>query len=471
MKKNSLAVCGFRHANCFREVCSLWSAIVLFLAMQAPCRVQDTSAVFALQSRVDTLEKKIAIHDSCLTQDAKALAEQGRKVSSHDTIIEELKTNLHREFGTPAIQGMGFTIGVNATMILQGTNNPNAVTSGTKNVGDASYAAEVTFKKDFDKIHGKAFLRYEAGQGNGINQDISVFCNANASAYPGQGIWVAEAWYEQKLFSDKFDGAIGYLFPAAYFDNNAVANDQTTQFLNAIFVNNPTFEMPIYVPGVVAKYTPIDKVEISGAMFDADGNWQRINENLFSVCQLSYSPAIFGLLGNYHVFGWYNQLPHRSWTDPAKTGEDSYGFGISVDQQISDVVTAFARYGWRNPETYDSQAVVISQTYATLITQSWSIGAQATGKAWHRENDVLGIGFGQVIPSAKYKETMALANAEPESHLEIYYLIKCFEHMGISPDFQYIVNPFGKDQNPFRQGIDRNTANISVVGIRSLVDF
>jgi high affinity Mn2+ porin len=449
----------------------LASTFFLFVEQSA----QDTSAnyVVAPQTKIDTLEKKIAILDSLLARNAKAMEVQEKKVASHDTIIEELSTSLHREFGTPAIAGHGFTIGVNATMVLQGTNNPNEVVeaSGTKDVGDVSFAAEVTFKKDFSTAHGKAFLRYEAGQGNGINQDLSVFCNANASAYPGKGIWVAEAWYEQKFLSDKVVGTIGYLFPAAYFDNNSVANDQTTQFLNAIFVNNPAFEMPVYVPGVTARYLPVDNCEISGAMFDADGDWQRIGDNLFNVGQLSYSPLLFGSSGTYRMFGWYNNLPHHSWDDPSNTWENSYGFGISIDQQITTAVTAFARYGWRSPETYDSQAVAVAQTYSTLIAQSWSVGAQVGGKSWHRENDVLGIGFGQAIPSAKYLKAMALANAEPESHLEIYYLVKCFEHMGISPDFQYVVNPFGKDLNSFAKGVNRNAAAIAVAGLRSLVDF
>jgi high affinity Mn2+ porin len=380
-------------------------------------------------------------------------------------------TSFHREFGTPAIQGQGFIIGVNATMILQGTSNPNAVTDATKNVADASYAAEVTFTKNFDKVNGKAFLRYEAGQGNGINQDLSLFCNANASAFPGQGIWVAEAWYEQKLFSDHFDGAIGYLFPAAYFDNNNAANDQTTQFLNSIFVNNPTFEMPVYAPGLVIKLLPLDNVEISGGTFDANGDWQRIGDNLFNVGQLSYSPVIFGSTGNYHIFGWYNRLPHRLWSDTSAGQENSYGFGLSIDQRITETITAFARFGRRSPNNYDFQAVEASQNYSTLISQSWSIGAQISGKPWHRKNDVAGIGFGQALPSSNYKAAMELANAAPESHFEIYYRIKCFEHMGISPDFQYIMGPFGKDQNPFRQGTIGNTPAIAIVGIRSMVDF
>jgi hypothetical protein len=425
----------------------------------------ETDSMFIILTE---LAKRVTFQDSCIMQHNKSLAEQGKKMAVHDTTIAELATTLHRQFGAPAIAGQGFTIGVNAVMILQGTNNPNAVSSAAnaKNVGDASYAAEVTFKKDFDKINGKAFLRYEAGQGNGINQDLSVFCVANYSAFPGPGIWVAEAWYEQKLFSNKFDGTIGYLFPAAYFDNCSVANDQTTQFLNSIFVNNPTFEMPVYVPGVVAKYAPIDKFEISGAMFDADGDWQRIGDNLFNVGQLSYSPLIFGSSGDYHAFIWYNRLPHRSWNDTTLTGENSYGFGISMNQHITDAVTAFGRFGWRSPEIYDPAVPT------TLISQSWSIGLQVGGKAWHRDDDAAGIGFGQAIPSDKYKGAMALANAAPESHFEVYYRLKCFEHMGISPDFQYIMSPFGKDPNPFGHGTDGgNTANIAVVGIRSMVDF
>jgi carbohydrate-selective porin OprB len=443
---------------------TLCLAFVLFCATNALCQEPDSIGKSAdeaidtasLQSRITTLEKKVADHDL--------------KVVAHDTIIEELRKNLHREFGTPAIQGQGFTIGVNATMVMQETDNPNAVSAEAETVSDASYAAEVTFAKDFDKVNGKAFLRYEAGQGNGINQDLSLLSVSNASAYPGQGIWVAEAWYEQKLFAGKFDGTIGYLFPAVYFDNNAAANDQTTQFLSAIFVNNPTIEMPVYTPGFVVKIAPIDKVELSGAMFDAKAGWQRIGEHLLNFIQASCSPVIAGSAGNYHLYAWANRLPHRSWGDSGATNEMAYGFGASADQQFTDELTAFARFGWRNPENYDPTAVA-QQTYATLIAESWSAGVEIAGKRWHRENDVAGIGFGQAFPSAKYTTALALANGSPESHLEIFYRIKCFEHMGISPDIQYIINPFGNSINPFSTPVNGNTDNMLVLGIRSMVDF
>jgi carbohydrate-selective porin OprB len=236
-------------------------------------------------------------------------------------------------------------------------------------------------------------------------------------------------------------------------------------------VNNPTFEMPVYVPGLVIKLLPLDNVEISAGTFDANGDWQRIGDNLFNVGQLSYSPVIFGSTGNYHIFGWYNRMPHRSWSDSGARQENSYGFGLSIDQRITETVTAFARFGRRSPTTYDYQAVEASQNYSTLISQSWSIGAQMGGKPWRRVNDVVGIGFGQAQPSESYKKAMMLENGGPESHFEMYYRIKCFEHMGISPDFQYIMGPFGKDKNPFRQGTIGNTPTIAIVGIRSMVDF
>jgi carbohydrate-selective porin OprB len=156
-------------------------------------------------------------------------------------------------------------------------------------------------------------------------------------------------------------------------------------------------------------------------------------------------------------------MPRTQWLDPSQTNAGSYGFGVSFDQKIYDNITPFMRYGWRSPDVFDAPAFV-SGGYTTLLGQAWSLGIQFGGALWRRETDAVGLAFGQVLPSADYKTANSLLHASAESHGEAYWRIQVFESLSISPDFQYIIGPFGKDA-------PENTKNIAVIGVRSQADF
>jgi len=80
-----------------------------------------------------------------------------------------------------------------------------------------------------------------------------------------------------------------------------------------------------------------------------------------------------------------------------------------------------------------------------------------------QEKYIFAFAVGQVMPSDDYKKSMGRL-AKTEGHLEAYYRIFVNRYLSISPDFQYIWNPFGKD-------IADDTSGIFVGGMRAQVDF
>jgi len=68
------------------------------------------------------------------------------------------------------------------------------------------------------------------------------------------------------------------------------------------------------------------------------------------------------------------------------------------------------------------------------------------------------------MPSDDYKEYNTGFQAKTEGHVESYYKVHVNDHLSISPDIQYIWNPYGKD-------IAANTKGIFVAGMRAQVDF
>ncbi|MCK9603675.1 MAG: carbohydrate porin, partial [Candidatus Omnitrophica bacterium] len=151
-----------------------------------------------------------------------------------------------------------------------------------------------------------------------------------------------------------------------------------------------------------------------------------------------------------------------------KTEESAHGFGLSFDQKVNDVVSAFLRYGWQDPRAYNPELSTTAGGLAYSLEQSWSAGFQIEGKPWKREKDVFGLAVGQIFSSNDYKEAGQfldpIRRANAEGHLEAYYKIHLNKHLSLSPDFQYIWNPFGKD-------VAEDTASIFVGGMRAQVDF
>ncbi len=424
-----------------------------------------------LKARIEMLEKKVAQQDTYICTQDKTVKEQEKKITEYEAKLSEFEVNLHRVPGIPTEIAEGLKLGAGATMIVQGTNrinNASADVQKKKSKTDGSYSADITLTKEFKDIEGRAYLHLEAGQGNGLNDDLTLYSNVNYDAVDNHNVRVVELWYEQNLFKDKAQVTFGKLDPTAYFDQNDYANDETTQFLANIFGNSPTIEFPDYSAGIRVAYMPKDWLELSYGAFNTNSEyWDKVFDNLFNIGQVHFKTNFYNLPGNYRFYGWSNNAYHTEWLDSLKTKEAAYGFGLSFDQKVNDIVGAFARYGWQNPEVYNPENKATGDLNYSLA-HAWSAGFQIEGKPWKRENDVLGFAVGQIFPSNDYKKAGAeltpARRAEPEGHLEAYYKIWVNKYLSLSPDFQYIWNPYGKD-------VAADTGSIFIGGMRAQIDF
>jgi len=421
-----------------------------------------------LKERIVSLEKKVSDQDKYITTQDSTVKMQQQTISGYETKFSQFEEKLKRVPGETMQIMEGLELGAGLTMIVQGTNNVNNPSDGQtqkRNRTDGSYSADITLAKEFKEIDARAFLHLEGGQGDGLEDNLILYSNVNRDADNHEDVRVTELWYEQGLFKDKAALTFGKLDPTAYFDQSEVANDETTQFLGRIFRNSPTLEFPDNTAGLRIAYLPKEWIELGYGMFNGNSdNWSKMFDNLFNIGQVTFKTNFLNLAGNYRFYGWNNNLYHTKWLDEARQKEASYGFGLSFDQKLNDIVTAFCRYGWQNPEVYNPDPVVPAANGAFYsLKHSWSSGFQVEGKPWGREKDVLAFAIGQAFPSSNYKRYYSYS-AKPEGHIESYYRIHVNDHLSISPDFQYIWNSFGKDV-----GDDPN--NVFVGGIRAQVDF
>ena len=420
-----------------------------------------------LKARLEVLEKKVAKQDDYIATQKQAAQVKDKQINEYEERLAQFEEKLKRVPGEPIKLMEGLELGAGGTFIIQGTNNVNYGGDGQtqkKDRTDGSYSADITLAKEFKEVDGRAFLHVEAGQGAGLEDNLTLYSNVNRDAGDsGANVQVTELWYEQNLFKNRVALTFGKLDPTAYFDQSDVANDETTQFLGRIFRNSPTVEFPDNNAGIRVAYMPVSWLELGYGLFNAKSGWDKIGDNLFNMGQVSFKTNFLNLPGNYRFYGWSNNAPHTEWLDTEKTKETAYGLGLSFDQKVHDIVTLFARYGWQDPKVYNPEITTAAGGYNYSLAQSWSTGFQIEGKPWGRENDVLAFAVGQVFPSKDYKDYYGYL-AKPEGHLEAYYNIHLNKYLSISPDFQYIWNPFGKD-------VADDTSPIFVGGMRAQVDF
>ena len=358
------------------------------------------------------------------------------------------------------LQGLSINGGI--TLILQSLQKSNVAETtgvgyGTPTVG--SYSVDLTVEKKFDD-NNTAFLHLETGKGD-ANTRFVAFSGINRDADDSDNqVSVTEAWFEHK-FTDSFGMTFGVIDPTQAVDNNAYANDETTQFLSNIFRNAPVISFGGNAIGVKAVYET-DKFDVSAQYLNVENsveidgeevNNDDITRHGFASAQINFKPGLIdGMEGNYRAYVWGLLDGGIKWENGEKTTD--YGFGISLDQQLTDIFGVFARYSWKRSDAVSSSISTIFGDLESPCNQTWSIGGQAKVKALGEE-DIIGLAFGQVMVSDKAKDTYEY-DFKAEDHLEVYYSWNIADYLAVTPSIQYInnvcggiVEEFGADTSAF----------------------
>ncbi|MBL7197389.1 MAG: carbohydrate porin [Candidatus Omnitrophica bacterium] len=353
----------------------------------------------------------------------------------------------------------GLTIGAGATFIIQGTYNANgdALFQNGEDVVDASYSVDLELEKKIAD-YGKAFFHLETGDGAGVEDELKVFSSVNRDMDDSDNnVSLTEAWYEHYFKTLPLTLTFGKVDATSYIDTNEYANDECTQFLGRIFRNSPVLEFPDdNAAGAHFLLEPDDFMDVGVVAMDATADWEDAFDNVFVSGQLNIKPKLLGKPGNYRVYCWLNDKEHTKWKDSTKTKEKGYGVGLSFDQELTDNLGVFTRYGWQNKDVFMNGEDL-------SLEHSWSVGLEFAGSLWGKTGDAFAIAFGQVLASREYKEVNSL-KAKSEEHLEAYYNYKVNNHLTLSPDFQVIWDPYGGDAA-------NGDNTIVVVGLRTQVDF
>ena len=179
-----------------------------------------------------------------------------------------------------------------------------------------------------------------------------------------------EAWLRTELFGQRLSLTAGRLDLTNYFDHNAAANDETSQFLSDALVNNPALGLANNGAGLSMVFDPKNG-------FNFKLGFQQSNTAATSLSDSIYSLAEVGYLTRLPAMGEGN---YRFWYRTDNNNKPGYdiGYGVSFDQKLGPQVTLFGRYGASDAsvkrDNFYSGGLQFAQGLALFPGDRWGVG-------------------------------------------------------------------------------------------------
>jgi len=435
-----------------------------------------------MAARLEALEKENKSLNKAL--DSEYLRDSDPEIASRVKVLETQTASLREKKGIlDALSGVA--VHGNLTTVAQSANSTH--TQSERAARDLNWRGDVTIETpagEAGNTTGKLFTHLRFGQGGGVTPKLkSTYTNnLNSTAFLLGGnsdasdstALVAEAYYqldfalpepgqEPQEARKRFQLTLGKMDPFVFFDQNSIADDESTRFLNNVFVHNAQLDsggdMGVdsygFSPGMRLAYRDESEGtqywQLSAAMLGS-GNGATYDTSFnqpFLIMQAERGLKLFqGLDGTYRLYGWRN----GRGTDFDGTTAAHTGWGVSIDQRIPGGVTLFGRYGHQ-------------MGGRVKFNQSVSAGAEVSGNAWDRGGDAIGLAAGMLFTSSAWsdasQERDGYKASGAEKVFETYYRYELNKSFFLSPDLQYIVNPAG---NP-------DAKDAFAVGLRAKVSF
>jgi len=215
-----------------------------------------------------------------------------------------------------------------------------------------------------------------------------------------------EAWLMTEVFQQRLTLTAGRVDLTSFFDHNVVANDESSQFLSDPLVNNPMLGLSENGAGVAAVYDPKNGFTAKLGYQQSSSSATNLSDSLFYLAELGklWNPFNLGE-GNYRV--WFRR--------DNSSGIDRNGYGVSIDQRVSPMVTLFARYGSADSDTASDD-------------KFYSAGLQFQDRLVFNPDDVWGLGFART----------ELGAGDDEDIIEGYYNLAMTEKLAFSFHLTYV---------------------------------
>jgi hypothetical protein len=340
---------------------------------------------------------------------------------------------------------------------------------------------EVTQGNPFSGLRGLGGMTNGEAQKAGSSDPIAYWARAFIRQTIGFGGGTVEREASFNQFAESVDKRRLVFTGGVYaitdiFDQNAFAHDPRSQFMNWSMMDYAAWDSPAdargYTRGVALEYYhDAWAFRIGRNLLPVESNGQQLNgdfSNSYSDnAEIEHAHEIFGQPGRLRVLGFRNVAKFGNFNDAlsyarqfggtpdvgnVRKEQSKYGFGVSLEQNVTDSVGVFARYSWNNG---------VTEGYSfTDVNDAALVGVSVKGTPWARPDDVLGLAYASNGISGANREYLSAGgnnffcgdgklNYQREGIFEIYYNVKIHKSLWATADYQRIQNPcFNSDRGP-----------------------
>lgn len=263
-----------------------------------------------------------------------------------------------------------------------------------------------------------------------------------------------------------------------FFDANSVGSDTHFQFINWTIDNNGAWDYAAdtrgYTVGATADFEDRNwGFRFGEALMPKIANgidlvwkpWQAHAENFEYELRRGFIPGKSGVIRLLGYTNAANMGVYRDQVIKAAAADATpditahpwhithkYGFGINLEQNLSQYLTAFARFGWDDGRT---------ESFAyTEVDQTFTAGIGARGAWWHRKQDRAGIAFVSNAIKRDHQNYLAAGGLGfllgdghlhygRENILESFYTVHVWRGIYLAPGVQHINDPgYNRDRGP-----------------------
>ncbi len=272
------------------------------------------------------------------------------------------------------------------------------------------------------------------GTGQGLNRYVENLFNLNQNEGEAAGIYVAHLYLEQRLFNDHFTMSVGKFDLVCKFDDNEVGS---WNFIPYSLARDPAIPEPDHALGATARWDVTGWLYAQAGVADDGGNVTQTGFNTafksgepyFGIFEAGIQPHLLGRPGTYRFIVWDESTTTARFVGGGEKHGDG-GVALSFDQQITDHLGLFTRYGYSDPSIHK-------------INDYWSVGGTYAGLIPGRDDDVLGAGVALALLSSGYRQTSGVASTQTQ--VDLHYTAAIRPWISVTPDIQLLVNP---DHNP-----------------------
>jgi hypothetical protein len=369
-------------------------------ALEKQVRDLQSSAVM---SEPETRVKRVEVYvdqngnefDEPVPGSKKTVTYQRERVFRRQTISEKVEEALADR------ESKSVKLGIDAAMVIQQVTQTQGTDSEADGHAYALASADLFFSARIAQ-NTSLFADVVGLSGSPPDSEVNglTLLNGYAARLVRQNeLNLREAWIRTEVFDQKLALVAGRLDLTAFFDRNAAANDETSQFVSDALVNNPMLGLSSNGAGLAAVYDPHGSFNFKLGVQQSDPDALNLSESMYTLAEVGYRarPSFLGE-GNYR--GWFR-------TDNS-SGPRRTAYGVSVDQKLNPIVTAFGRYGSEETDAQDDHF--------------YSLGLQFSSGWVFNPLDVWGIGFAK----------LDLGSNEKEQLFELYYNMHLSEKLRLS---------------------------------------